>query len=103
MEQAINLARAGGRVVYLGGNWEGLTIGPATPFALKEVDLVPSIAYGRVGPSRDIDVAASILAERPSIAEALITHRFPLDAAGEAFAAARDRASSKAIKVVVEP
>ena len=69
VEQAINLARAGGRVVYLGGNWEGLTIGPATPFALKEVDLVPSIAYGRVGPSRDIDVAASILAERPSIAE----------------------------------
>ena len=90
-------------MVYLGGNWEGLTISPTTPFTLKEVDLIPSIGYGRVGPSRDVEVAASILGERPGIADALITHRFPLDAAGEAFAAARDRAVSKAIKVVVEP
>ena len=101
--QAITLARAGGRMVYLGGNWDGLTISPTTPFTLKEIDIIPSIGYGRVGPSRDIEVAATILGERPGIADVLITHRFPLDAAGEAFIAARDREASRSIKVVLEP
>jgi threonine dehydrogenase-like Zn-dependent dehydrogenase len=58
--------------------------------------------YARVGPSRDVDVAATILAQRPEIGAALITHRFPLDAAREAFAVAQDRAAG-AIKVVLEP
>ena len=101
--QAITLARAGGRMVYLGGNWDGLTISPTTPFTLKEIDIIPSIGYGRAGPSRDITVAATILGERPGIADILITHRFPLDAAADAFAAAGDREASRAIKVVLEP
>jgi threonine dehydrogenase-like Zn-dependent dehydrogenase len=58
--------------------------------------------YRRSGPSRDVDVAAAILAADPGIARTLVTHRFPLDAAGEAFAVARDRAAG-AIKVVLEP
>ncbi|MDE0065633.1 MAG: hypothetical protein OXN44_02055 [Acidimicrobiaceae bacterium] len=37
-----------------------------------------------------------------AVGDALISHRYPLDAASEAFAAARDR-SSGAIKVVFEP
>ena len=37
-----------------------------------------------------------------AVGDALISHRYPLDAAPEAFAAARDR-SSGAIKVVFEP
>jgi threonine dehydrogenase-like Zn-dependent dehydrogenase len=69
---------------------------------MKEVTLVPASMYGRVGPSRDVDVAATLLAARPEIADAMITHRFPLDAAAEAFAVARDR-SAGAIKVVLEP
>jgi threonine dehydrogenase-like Zn-dependent dehydrogenase len=75
---------------------------PGQALCMKEISLVPASMYGRVGPSRDVDVAASLLAGRPHIAETLITHRFPLDAAAEAFAAARDRASG-AIKVVLEP
>ena len=47
-------------------------------------------------------VAAQLLADRPELARLVITHRFPLDAVSEAFAAARDRASG-AIKVVLEP
>jgi threonine dehydrogenase-like Zn-dependent dehydrogenase len=58
--------------------------------------------YGRVGPSRDVDVAAALLAARPELPEAVVTHRFPLDAAAEAFAVAADRGSG-AIKVLLEP
>jgi threonine dehydrogenase-like Zn-dependent dehydrogenase len=42
------------------------------------------------------------LAATPELPRALITHRFPLDAAPEAFATAADRESG-AIKVVLEP
>jgi threonine dehydrogenase-like Zn-dependent dehydrogenase len=58
--------------------------------------------YGRSGPSRDVDVAATILGQRPELPEIVITHRFPLDAAVEAFRVAADR-SAGAIKVVLEP
>jgi threonine dehydrogenase-like Zn-dependent dehydrogenase len=58
--------------------------------------------YGRAGPSRDLDVATAVLAARPEVPGVLITHRFPLDAAAEAFATARDRAAG-AIKVVLDP
>ena len=101
LEQSIGLARPGGRVVLLGTFWGSATINGLL-LCMKEVELVPSMEYNRVGPSRDVDVAAALLASTPDIARALITHRFPLDAAGEAFAVAADRASG-AIKVILEP
>jgi threonine dehydrogenase-like Zn-dependent dehydrogenase len=58
--------------------------------------------YGRAGGLRDIDAAAALLARTPELSRAVITHRFPLAAAPEAFAAARDRRSG-ALKVVLEP
>lgn len=42
------------------------------------------------------------MAASPDIADAIITHRFPLDAAHEAFEIASNR-SAGAIKVVLEP
>jgi threonine dehydrogenase-like Zn-dependent dehydrogenase len=58
--------------------------------------------YGSGPDGRDVDVAAAILAGRPELGPVLISHRFELDAAVEAFACAADRAGG-AIKVVVEP
>jgi threonine dehydrogenase-like Zn-dependent dehydrogenase len=49
-----------------------------------------------------MDAAARVLADDPEIASAMITHRFPLDRAAEAFSVAADRASG-AIKVLLEP
>jgi threonine dehydrogenase-like Zn-dependent dehydrogenase len=43
-----------------------------------------------------------LLAGNPAIAQTVITHRFPLDEAAEAFRVAGDRASG-AIKVVLHP
>ena len=101
LERAVELCRPGGTLLLVATYWEGLEL-PGFDLAMKEVRVLPASMYGRVGPVRDIDAAAALLAARPEIAEVLITHRFPLDAAAEAFATARDRASG-AIKVVLEP
>jgi threonine dehydrogenase-like Zn-dependent dehydrogenase len=45
---------------------------------------------------------ATMLAEDPEIARTIITHRFPIEDATEAFRVASDRASG-AIRVVIEP
>jgi threonine dehydrogenase-like Zn-dependent dehydrogenase len=47
-------------------------------------------------------VAARLLVEVPDLAAAVVTHRFGLDEAAEAFRVAADR-SAGAIKVVLEP
>jgi threonine dehydrogenase-like Zn-dependent dehydrogenase len=75
---------------------------PGFTACAKELQVVTSSMYGRLGAARDVDAAAAVLAAKPSIAEALITHRFPLERAADAFAAARDRRGG-AIKVVIEP
>jgi threonine dehydrogenase-like Zn-dependent dehydrogenase len=101
LARAIELCRPGGRVVLLGTYWDGVEI-QGYDLTMKEIDLLPASMYSRAGPSRDFDVAAAILADRPEISGTVITHRFPLDAAQEAFETARDRAAG-AIKVVLEP
>ncbi len=102
LSDAVDRCRPGGTVVLLGSYWDGAVELPGLSVTMKEISLVPASMYGRVGPSRDIDVAATILAARPELADAVITHRFPLDAASDAFAVAADR-SAGAIKVVLEP
>ena len=49
-----------------------------------------------------VHAAAQVLAASPELVPAIITHRYPLEAAPEAFATAADR-SAGAIKVVLEP
>ncbi|CAM8649373.1 Tdh Threonine dehydrogenase and related Zn-dependent dehydrogenases [Acidimicrobiia bacterium] len=102
LAEAVDRCRPGGTVVLLGSYWDGNVEMPGLSITMKEITLVPAVMYSRVGPSRDIDVAATILADRPELPDAVITHRFPLDAAGQAFAVAADR-SSGSIKVVLEP
>jgi len=101
LERAVSLCRPGGTLLLLASYWDGLEL-PGFAVALKEIRVVPASMYARDGTARDVDVAAALLATRPAVAETLITHRFPLDAASEAFAVAADRASG-AIKVVLEP
>jgi threonine dehydrogenase-like Zn-dependent dehydrogenase len=101
LEQALALCRARARLLLVASYWGGLEL-PGFALCLKEVDVFPASMYGRSGASRDIDAAAALLARQSGLASLLITHRFPLDAAGEAFATAADRAAG-AIKVVLEP
>jgi threonine dehydrogenase-like Zn-dependent dehydrogenase len=69
---------------------------------MREASVVPSLGYcAHDGRPEMVDVA-DMLAEDPEIARAVITHRFPLEDATEAFRVAADR-SSGAIRVVLEP
>lgn len=102
LTQAADLCRGGGRISLLGTYWDGSTEMPAMALCMKEISVVPASMYGRRDGARDFDVAAAIVAARPELGVAIITHRFPLDGAAEAFATARDRAAG-AIKVVLEP
>jgi threonine dehydrogenase-like Zn-dependent dehydrogenase len=58
--------------------------------------------HGHDKTGRDMDAAAQLLADLPEVAPAIITHRFPLDRAADAFSVAADRAAG-AIKVLLEP
>jgi len=102
LERAVELCRPGGTLSLVASYWDGKIELPGFAVTLKEIRIVPSSMYGRAGSARDVDAAASLLAREPEIARTLITHRFPLEAAPEAFAKARER-SSGVIKVVLEP
>lgn len=72
------------------------------PLFHKEARLIPSLGYCSHDGTREMEEAAAMLADDPAIAQATITHRFPLEDAEEAFRVASDR-SSGAIRVVLEP
>ena len=101
LAHAIDLAKPGASVVIPGMYWGPVTV-PGMAMCLKEVSLCPTTLYGRGPTGRDVDAAAALLASTPAFGDTLITHRFPLDAAPEAFATAASR-DQGAIKVVLEP
>ncbi len=99
-DTAIERVRPGGTVGVLGSFWDPVTLGLG--FQLKEVTLVPAFTYGHRHGRSEFDEAIETLAASPLLPEVLITHRFPLDEAAEAFRVAADRESG-AIKVVLQP
>jgi threonine dehydrogenase-like Zn-dependent dehydrogenase len=101
LDAATEIAAPKATIALLGTYWDGLR-GQGFPFTAKELRLVGSFAYCRHRNGRDMDDAAAILAADPTIADAIITHRFPLEDAAQAFRVAADRASGT-IKVVLEP
>ncbi len=102
LAEAIDRCRPGGIVGIPATYWDEVQL-PGLAMGMKEVSLVPSIMYGRTdGIERDVTVAARLLAGDPEIGRALITHRYPLDGANEAFDVAADR-STGSIKVLLEP
>jgi len=101
IDQAIELCRPAGKVLMLATYWRGLSF-PNMAATMKEITIIPSHMYSANGAGRDFDVAAMMLSRNPEIARVLITHRYPLEEAKQAFAVARDRKAG-AIKVVLEP
>jgi threonine dehydrogenase-like Zn-dependent dehydrogenase len=83
--RSVELACPGGTVVYMG--------------VFGDITWPHACAHdGR----REFAEAADMLAGRPELAQTLITHRFPLEDAPEAFRVARDK-SKGVFRVVIEP
>jgi threonine dehydrogenase-like Zn-dependent dehydrogenase len=95
------LVQYGGRCVLL-GVYHSTLPAPGIATLVKEMSWVASIAYERHAGVREVEQVAAMLAADPEIAATVITHRFPLDDAAEAFRVASDRAAG-AIKVVLHP
>ena len=100
IQRSVELVKPGGTVVVLGVVHGPLDI-PLPALLVKEVRLVASMGYCGHPGEREMEHAAQMLAARPEIGASLITHRFPLEDAAEAFRVAADRGSG-AMKVTVE-
>jgi threonine dehydrogenase-like Zn-dependent dehydrogenase len=100
IDVATHTLAPGGRLVVVGYYWDPVAIG--LELLTKEVTVVPATMYGHRDGRREFEDAVAVLAANPHLPEILVTHRFGLDDAGDAFRAAGDRAAG-AIKVVVEP
>jgi L-iditol 2-dehydrogenase len=101
LSDAVRLARPGGAVSML-GVFEVPAALPALDFSLKELTLVGSNCYGRVGPRSDFAIAIDLLREHQDPLTALVTHRFPLQDINRAFETAADK-RSRSIKVHIVP
>lgn len=101
LSRAVELAKVGGTVVHLGLYATGTTWPMDAAFS-KEVAIRPSLGYCSHYQRRDFAEAAALLASRPELTSTLITHRFPIEDAVEAFRIAHDK-SQGAFRVVVEP
>lgn len=101
LQRAVELARPGGTMALV-GLYDPDVVWPHHHCFIKEIRIVPSLGFCHYDGGSDYLSAATMLAARPELAQALITHRFPIDDAAEAFRVAADR-SAGALRVVIEP
>jgi threonine dehydrogenase-like Zn-dependent dehydrogenase len=101
LASAVELARPGGAVLLLAVYFDQVPL-LGVPLLSKELTVLNAMAYSHHAGGSDFGSAIDLLAGHPEIADTVITQRFPLDDAAEAFAMAADRAAGS-IKVVLEP
>jgi 2-desacetyl-2-hydroxyethyl bacteriochlorophyllide A dehydrogenase len=102
MARAIELVGPRGTVVVLGVHLGNVEL-DWMPLFHREASVIPSLGYCATDHgTREMEDAAAMLADDPEIVRTIITHRFPIDDAVEAFRVAQDKTSG-AIRVVFEP
>ncbi|MFQ5382328.1 MAG: zinc-binding dehydrogenase [Dehalococcoidia bacterium] len=101
LQTAINQVDRGGTIILLGVHTAPQTIVTTRVF-FHELTIAGAFGYDHVGPRADYEDTLALLAKYSDQVAPLITHRFPLEKAGDAFAAALDKKSG-AIKVTVFP
>jgi threonine dehydrogenase-like Zn-dependent dehydrogenase len=97
----VRKAAPGGRIALVGMATDDRRV-PSIPFVMNELSMVGCNCYDNGAGGHEFAQSAAVLADNPQIAQTVITHRFALDDAAEAFRVAGDRAGG-AIKVVLEP
>jgi 2-desacetyl-2-hydroxyethyl bacteriochlorophyllide A dehydrogenase len=101
LAQAFATVDRGGEVVVLGLFDEPAPV-DARSAVMRNVHAFFAVAYGSLDGVTDFSVALEILAAPDSGLDRLVTHRFPLAQADEAFRVASDKASG-ALRVVLRP
>jgi threonine dehydrogenase-like Zn-dependent dehydrogenase len=99
---AIDAAAPGGRVGVIGAFGDAQTV-DARRCMRKELSLLWVWSYGMWQGVPEFQIALEMMASDRIDATPLITHRFPLAQVGAAFAAAADKGTSGAVKVLVLP
>lgn len=95
-DAALRACRSGGDLVELGVFWDPVAMGAEV--VLREITLRPAVFYTHQHDGSDFQTAIDVLHRAPHIEDVMVTHRFPLDEAAEAFRVATDRRSG-ALKV----
>ncbi len=98
---SLRLVHLGGTISMVGGFWESPSV-DLEMMLMKEVRLAPSNCYSSVEGASDFKDAMAIIRSNPLFAETMLTHRFPLEAATDAFQTAFDK-STRSIKVMLNP
>ncbi len=101
MASCVRWSAPGGRIAVVGMPKGDLRV-PGIGFMMNELSMVGCNCYDNGAGGHEFAQAAAVLANDPQIAATVITHRFPLADAAEAFRVAADRASG-AVKVVLAP
>ena len=101
LARCTELVAPGGTIVVVGVHFGPVHVDWMALFH-REARLVPSLGYCAHDGVREFDEVAAMLAEDPDIAATVITHRYPLEDAAEAFRVASERGGG-AIRVVIEP
>jgi threonine dehydrogenase-like Zn-dependent dehydrogenase len=95
-DAALRACRSGGDLVELGVFWDPVAMGAEV--VLREITLRPAVFYTHQHDGSDFQTAIEVLQRAPYIEDVMVTHRFPLDEAAQAFQVAADRRSG-ALKV----
>ena len=95
-DACVQATRPCGTLLEFGMFWSPVTLN--NTLMMKEITVIPSIFYGHNHEHNDFEEAIDILARLPHLIDAVVTHRFALTDAAEAFRVAADRKSG-AIKV----
>jgi 2-desacetyl-2-hydroxyethyl bacteriochlorophyllide A dehydrogenase len=102
LAQAIGMLRPGGAICILGVFTTDPQLDTRTAYR-KELTITWCNSYSSWNGFSEYVIALDMLASGRVAAEPLITHHYPLGQIGAAFAAAADKKSSDAIKVLVHP
>ena len=100
IENAIRMARPGGRIVVIGSFAKSMELS-FRHLLRNEIDLTYSWSYATWDGVPEFLIALDLLAREKLDAVSLITHRFPIDDISEAFQAALNKEKSGALKVLI--
>lgn len=101
LARCVRATTPGGQIALVGMATEDRRL-PSIPFVMNELALLGCNCYDNGAGGSEFAAAAAVLADNPEIADTVITHRFALGDAAEAFRVAADRGAG-AIKVVLTP